>query len=823
LSQVQLKLFQASFYTQQRVLLDAKTNYQTSLDNFKTLLGLPPNLEIVIDDDFLDRFNLVSNEINDRLISIGDLRQDAGDQLSKIDNQIASYQEPGFQWPTDLEQQLAELLPVFEAAKQTIQEIRDEDFAQLEQDFELLREKRGDRTQYLRKLTADVAQGRIISSVSPDIFEPSSMSDPNELQALLSKSADLDAKDSIDEETELDTPSIQSRLEQLEASLQETQGRLEGFAEIGDMLQGKALHDHLVTNFQQVIPGQLSELNNIALDLSLLQAQARANSIEIINSEIASEHAIRIARCLRRDWMNARASLVDQYRNIEFVADQLESEIDLEFSGSIGNDGNNPFAIRTENGQLSAGLRFDAPIVRLSERNAYRSALIDYQQSKRNFYQFEDSVKGDLRELVRNLGRNRVRFELDRRSVQTQIENVEINRLELDRPIDANNRSLGTTTARNLTEAIIGLNDAQNSYLSTWVQYEVLRRNLDFDMGTMQLDALGEWIDPGPIDDQIGMRALARMGAQPDCEFCENIGTGYEQATQDAAPESQLEADELEEPKTDDSEVTGELDVIEPATENRPSPEDSAAPPEPRLQLLDANPELPEVSPELRKPVVPSPPIEAPVSPPPATPEKRFQQIKVRPIELPTALPIPEPVSSVPSRSSGIVLQAIKLQPIQPASLTKSISKQSSVAAAVDGDASFPEMQQGSDTTVRLASAILTESGQPLPSTSPNDGSAAPHNDLAKQLGGTKPALKIELTQITTPSEKPQSEPLFYTLPPMKVSADSISKAPLAENQREHSPAVMVPEADVMPAKAAKSLVPMKSSFGGLFNRFQEK
>ena len=57
----------------------------------------------------------------------------------------------------------------------------------------------------------------------------------------------------------------------------------------------------------------------------------------------------------------------------------------------------------------------------------------------------------------------------------------------------------------------------------------------------------------------------------------------------------------------------------------------------------------------------------------------------------------------------------------------------------------------------------------------------------------------------------------------MKVSADSISKAPLAENQREHSPAVMVPEADVMPAKAAKSLVPMKSSFGGLFNRFQEK
>ena len=461
LTAVQLKLFQASFYTQQRVLLDAKTNYQTSLDDFKALLGLPPDLEVVIDDSFLDRFNLVSNEINDRLISIGSFRQGAGDQLSKIDSDIASFEQPGFKWPADLDQQVADLLPLIEEAKKTIKAIRDEDFAQLNQDFELLRQKRGPRTEYLRKLTEDVAEGRIISSVSPDVFQPGTISDPEDLQKLLSNPENLVDKPErlVLENSTVETPSILNRLDELDASLLETQGRIEGFTEIRKTLQGKALYDYLVLEFQGAIPGQLSELNNIALDLSLLQAKARANSIEIINSEIAAEHAIRIARCLRRDWMNARASLVDQYRNIEFVADQLEAGIDLVFSGSIGNDGNNPFAIRTENGQLQAGLRFDAPIVRLSERNNYRTALINYQQTKRSFYQFEDSVKGDLRELVRNIGRNRVRFELDRRSVQIQIENVEINRLELERPIGAGNTSLGTTTARNLTEAIIGLND----------------------------------------------------------------------------------------------------------------------------------------------------------------------------------------------------------------------------------------------------------------------------------------------------------------------------------------------------------------------------
>ena len=291
-------------------------------------------------------------------------------------------------------------------------------------------------------MTEDVAQGRIPSSISSDLFKPETISDPAKLRDLLSKKPVEADERAEKEDAILEQSSILTRLGLLEESLLDTQRLLKGVPEVRKTLQRKALHDYLVLNFQQTIPGQLSELNNISLDLSLLQAQARSNSIEIVNSELSSEHAIRIARCLRRDWMNARASLVDQYRNIEFVADQLESGIDLVFNGSLSNVGNNPFRIRTETGELQAGLQFDAPIVRQSERNAYRAALIDYQQSKRSFYEFEDSVKGDLRELVRNLGRNRVRFELDRRSVQVQIENVEINRLELDRPITATNTCL---------------------------------------------------------------------------------------------------------------------------------------------------------------------------------------------------------------------------------------------------------------------------------------------------------------------------------------------------------------------------------------------
>ena len=806
LSQVQLKLFEATFYAQQRVLLDAKTDYQTSLDNFKALLGLPPTLDVVIDDGFLDRFNLVSDEINDRLISIGNLRQDAGDQLSIIDSQIASFQESGFQWPDGLEEQLVGLVPAIEEAQKTIKAIRDEDFAQLNQDFDLLRQRRVDRTKYLRKLTEDVAEGRIISSVSADVFAPKTIPDPADLQAFLSK-----PEKKVDDDETLELPSILTRLNTLEAQLQETQDLLTGFVDVREKLEGESLYDYLALRVQKAIPGQLSELNNISLDLSLLQAEARANSIEIVNTEIASEHAIRIARCLRRDWMNARASLVDQYRNIEFVADQLEAGLDLEFSGSIGNDGNNPFAIRSENGQLQAGLRFDAPIVRLAERNDYRSALIDYQQTKRAFYQFEDSIKGDLRELVRNAGRNRVRFELDRRSVQVAIQNVEVNRLELERPIGANNTSLATTTARNLTEAIIGLSSAQNSYLSTWVQYEVLRRNLDFDMGTMQLDSLDQWIDPGQIDDQIGVRALASMGVQPDCQFCENIGIAYEQRAPVAPEEEQIEnpfssSIDLEEDVNDS--FRGQPNPDEPAAQDTPSPENPtdlgspnlkpATPPEsadptlqPRLNTPEI-PELPDATPELLNPTVPTPEIKVPVPSVPTTRKNRFQQIKVKPIDLPTPQPIPEsiskPISSAAAQPTIQTTQAKTLQPLRPNPSSLSSLKP---AAKPDGIASWPIMPPlRSTAAVGLTSVELTDAevagfARMQGSTNIDPKSGDISHDRANQPTSEPLATKNQLNPIATPSEKPQPERFFYTLPPLNTSAGSTFSAPLAEKQQE--------------------------------------
>jgi hypothetical protein len=63
---------------------------------------------------------------------------------------------------------------------------------------------------------------------------------------------------------------------------------------------------------------------------------------------------------------------------------------------------------------------------------------------------------------------------------------------------------LGDTTARDLLQASSDLLTAQNNFLTGWLNYEIQRMNLDFDLGTMRLDQNGTWIDPGAIESGYG-------------------------------------------------------------------------------------------------------------------------------------------------------------------------------------------------------------------------------------------------------------------------------------------------------------------------------
>ena len=65
---------------------------------------------------------------------------------------------------------------------------------------------------------------------------------------------------------------------------------------------------------------------------------------------------------------------------------------------------------------------------------------------------------------------------------------------------DARGLPSGPTAARDTITALDALLNSQNALLNLYVNYEVVRRGLELDLGTMELTPDGMWIDPGDVE-----------------------------------------------------------------------------------------------------------------------------------------------------------------------------------------------------------------------------------------------------------------------------------------------------------------------------------
>ena len=267
----------------------------------------------------------------------------------------------------------------------------------------------------------------------------------------------------------------------------------------GNGLEEGALLTQLEATVISIMPELLIKISNDALELSLVQTSARAESITLIPVDLSVEQAYETASKNRLDWMNQRAGIMDQWRLISYNADSLESDLDIVLYGGIGNTGDNPLKFRDTAGTLKAGIEWDAPITRLRERNTYRQSLIEYEQAKRGYYNYENGQYLALKTALRNIQMQKINFEVQRKQLQVAARGVLFVRTRLQEPPGETGTRLSPTVARDLIQQLQGLQRAQDNILRVWVGYEIARGQLDLALGTMQIDDEGMWIDPGPI------------------------------------------------------------------------------------------------------------------------------------------------------------------------------------------------------------------------------------------------------------------------------------------------------------------------------------
>lgn len=496
LPQQQLQVAQQlqTLYTAQTSLLTSQAQYESSLDAFKSDLGLPPYLCIEIRDPLLEPYKLISQQLRDSRIEAQAFRKTLGETNTVILELSRAEQNPdtgesvrAIAASEELSSALERLANRLGPALERLEQITIQDVEQVRADIDNLESvipKR--REQLARLMSIAESEKNMVCSLLPfgdyntSFLEGRGLNElPEilrvELQRLVIKLSEHRAA-----------------YDQLVMNISDIQNKMDGFA--SDQERFREIGTQVILGSQDFI----AEVNDTILALQVVQARARTESVILPEIELEPRDAVEIARLNRRDWLNNRAALVNTWRSIEVVADDLESFLDLTFSGDVQNFNDNPLSLRGSTGRLRVGLQWDAPITRLQERNNYRQILIQYQRARRSYYQFEDGVWNGMRTALRTVRQNQLRFEIQRFAVQNAAVQNSINA-----DIRQINETLGVpsgpTAARDAAAGLQSFLDTQGTLIGTYVNFEALRRSIDLDLGTMRVDAEGIWVDPGPI------------------------------------------------------------------------------------------------------------------------------------------------------------------------------------------------------------------------------------------------------------------------------------------------------------------------------------
>jgi hypothetical protein len=275
----------------------------------------------------------------------------------------------------------------------------------------------------------------------------------------------------------------------------------------------------------QIRNERLEKLRTEWPDLPLLTVDG-VNLLTVPYDEATAKVA-QAALVNRLDLMNARAQVVDAWRQVTVAANALQGVFNVRYdlNTTTPRDEAATFGFAGTRTRHTVTLQVDPPFVRRAERNEYRASLIGYQRSRRNLMAFEDNIVTDARVDLRQLRLLKESYALQQRVVELAYAQVDNARGTLLAPPDPTSARGAAGEAAALTQQLLNAQQsllrAQNALYQIWINYQNFRMNLYLDLELLPLDARGIWIDepqlpnaadcppgtpPGPLDPRVGQR-----------------------------------------------------------------------------------------------------------------------------------------------------------------------------------------------------------------------------------------------------------------------------------------------------------------------------
>jgi hypothetical protein len=213
--------------------------------------------------------------------------------------------------------------------------------------------------------------------------------------------------------------------------------------------------------------------------------------------DLEKTDAVELARAYRLDLQTARDRVEDATRQVANARNGLLPELNLTGEARVGSLAGNPAAdVDSRSATYSAGVTLDLPIDRVAERNAYRRALIAFQQSQRTLEETNDRVTADVRSAIRAIRSAQVQIEIALRAIESANKQIELSYELL---------KIGQADARDIVDAQNALLTAQDQFEQSQVSLQVQVLQFLRDTGTLRVDP-----DAGSIG-----KALARVGRPP--------------------------------------------------------------------------------------------------------------------------------------------------------------------------------------------------------------------------------------------------------------------------------------------------------------------
>jgi hypothetical protein len=199
----------------------------------------------------------------------------------------------------------------------------------------------------------------------------------------------------------------------------------------------------------------------------------------LIPVEISFDNAMLTALMLRLSLMNQRGLLADDWRQVKLAADNLKSVLNLTASERMED-------FRFKDSETRLNVRFEPPLNRFAQRNAFRESLIDYQASRRALMQLEDEIKLDVRNELRDLALSKQQYELGVASAALAFERVAGTRQQL-------RLGVANIQARDFLEAQTAYASALSTVAARHIGYIVSRTQLFMDLELLEVDEEGFW------------------------------------------------------------------------------------------------------------------------------------------------------------------------------------------------------------------------------------------------------------------------------------------------------------------------------------------